>query len=150
MEQTRSEPQDQAFPPLSILDLPLDILVDIVERLSPMDLLRMSHTNQELRVAAMIVATPQERRIQVQAICGSPCNRASSSVSSSWPRGLVTPTTALRPCGASERAWQRLHLSSSGVSSSSPKGLSPGLRPLPWRASEQAWVADIARPVPYL
>ncbi|WP_352602222.1 F-box protein [Mesorhizobium sp. M0047] len=76
VEQTRSEPQDQAFPPLSILDLPLDILVDIAERLSPMDLLRMSHTNQELRVAAMIVATPQERRIQVQAICGSPCNRA--------------------------------------------------------------------------
>ncbi|WP_352639454.1 F-box protein [Mesorhizobium sp. M0674] len=53
--------------------MPLDILVDIAERLSPMDLLRISHTNQELRVAAMIVATPQERRIQVQAICGSPC-----------------------------------------------------------------------------
>ncbi|WP_352841144.1 F-box protein [Mesorhizobium sp. M0309] len=61
---------------MSILDLPLDILVDIAERLSPIDLLRISHTNQELRVAAMIVATPQERRIQVQAICGSPCNRA--------------------------------------------------------------------------
>ncbi|WP_353004771.1 F-box protein [Mesorhizobium sp. M0761] len=42
VEQTRSEPQDQAFPPLSILDLPLDILVDIAERLSPMDLLRIS------------------------------------------------------------------------------------------------------------
>ncbi|MER8847825.1 F-box protein [Mesorhizobium australicum] len=71
VEQTRSEPQDQAFPPLRILDLPLDVLVDIAERLSPMDLLRMPHTNQELRVAAMIVATPQERRIQVQAICGA-------------------------------------------------------------------------------
>ncbi|WP_352630955.1 F-box protein [Mesorhizobium sp. C277A] len=44
---------------MSILDLPLDILVDIAERLSPIDLLRISHTNQELRVAAMIVATPQ-------------------------------------------------------------------------------------------
>ncbi|WP_352671551.1 F-box protein [Mesorhizobium sp. M0478] len=29
--------------------MPLDILVDIAERLSPMDLLRISHTNQELR-----------------------------------------------------------------------------------------------------
>ncbi|WP_352917321.1 F-box protein [Mesorhizobium sp. M1143] len=128
--------------------MPLDILVDIAERLSPMDLLRISHTNQELRVAA------DSRNASRKADSGSghlwqPLQPGSSSVSSSWPRGLVTPTTALRPCGASERAWQRLHPSSSGVSSSSPKGLSPGLRPLPWRASEQAWVADIAAcPIP--
>ncbi|WP_353623139.1 hypothetical protein [Mesorhizobium sp. C372A] len=74
----------------------------MAERLSPMDLLRISHTNQELRVAVMIVATPQERRIQVQAICGSPCTGRQQRlvVVAEGPRDPDDCATALWGLGA--------------------------------------------------
>lgn len=84
-----------------------------------MDLLRISHTNQELRVAAMIVATPQERRIQVQAICGSPCTGLQQRlvVVAEGPRDPDDCASALWGLGAGVAALAPER----GVSSSSPK-----------------------------
>ncbi|TIS30625.1 MAG: hypothetical protein E5X01_33660, partial [Mesorhizobium sp.] len=74
VEQTRGEPQASSVtlqPTSSVLHLQPELLGEIAERLSPIDLLMMSQTNQQLRVGAMVVAAPQESRqraIRVQAI----------------------------------------------------------------------------------
>ncbi|RUV80660.1 hypothetical protein EOA51_32720, partial [Mesorhizobium sp. M1A.F.Ca.IN.020.32.1.1] len=74
VEQTRGEPQASSVSPQpssSVLHLQPELLGEIAERLSPIDLLMMSQTNQQLRVGAMVVVPPQESRqraIRVQAI----------------------------------------------------------------------------------
>ncbi|TIR99717.1 MAG: hypothetical protein E5X19_02080, partial [Mesorhizobium sp.] len=72
VEQTRGEPSSACSQPSSsVLHLQPELLGEIAERLSPIDLLMMSQTNQQLRVGAMVVAAPQESRqraIRVQAI----------------------------------------------------------------------------------
>ncbi|RWG93170.1 MAG: hypothetical protein EOQ73_32820, partial [Mesorhizobium sp.] len=73
MEQTRGEPQASSVSPQpssSVLHLQPELLGEIAKGLSPIDLMMMSQTNQQLRVATMVIV-PQESRqraIRVQAI----------------------------------------------------------------------------------